>query len=476
MQGFAAGWIWESIRQYYRLMAPGDEERPDPPDYNVYRSGKGGKDRGKGRSKRTSSDRSDRSRKPASGAPKGSKEAQGSGSGEPEYNLYRSSRSPLAKLKGMDLAALRGKLGEQRKQERRQEVEEAERFEAERSRPPWRRFLKWAFVLSGIWILVSIASFAISAQIQKSKLNDDAAELLGGLPLMAVQGQTILVMGTDVRPPGVPDESGQPTKKKCTEAAGVGDVHPDDCLPTRADTLLLVRAGGGAFEKLSIPRDTRANIPGVGPDKINAAYAFGGAALQIETVENFLGVEIDHAVIVDFDGFEDLIDSIGGVKVRLTDRFKSKVGGGAGQGGITLELDRGEHVLDGQNALVYARTRKNLKDLSENDIDRARRQQQVLDGIKSRLTSVTRLPYNFFKGPFIAWSAPKAMVSDMGGFTLPQLAFSAAIGGNSSTTILGRKNTTIFGDQVIVGLDECQRAVRKFLGESGPDTPECSPP
>ena len=71
---------------------------------------------------------------------------------------------------------------------------------------------------------------------------------------------------------------------------------------------MLVRAGGGAFEKLSIPRDTFAAIPGAASQKINAAYAFGGAALQIETVEDFLGIDIDHVVILDFEGFADFID------------------------------------------------------------------------------------------------------------------------------------------------------------------------
>ena len=134
---------------------------------------------------------------------------------------------------------------------------------------------------------------------------------------MLASGQTVLVLGTDVRPEGVPDENGNPTKAKCVDAAASGAVHPDDCLPVRADTLMLVRAGGGAFEKLSIPRDTFAEIPGVDAEKINAAFAFGGAGLQRETIEDFLGIDIDHVVILDFEGFADFIDSIGGVTVSL---------------------------------------------------------------------------------------------------------------------------------------------------------------
>ena len=76
---------------------------------------------------------------------------------------------------------------------------------------------------------------------------------------------------------------------------------------------MLVRAGRFAFRKLSIPRDTFASIPGHDAQKINAAYAFGGAKLEVQTVEQFLGIDVDQVAVVDFDGFRDFIDAIGGV-------------------------------------------------------------------------------------------------------------------------------------------------------------------
>ena len=105
---------------------------------------------------------------------------------------------------------------------------------------------------------------------------------------------------------------------------------------------MLIRAGGGAFRKLSIPRDTFAEIPGNAPTKINAAFAYGGAALQIKTIEQFLGIQIDHVAIVDFTGFEDLIDAVGGVEVNVPHKLCADISGGAGggQGGITLRLRR----------------------------------------------------------------------------------------------------------------------------------------
>jgi LCP family protein required for cell wall assembly len=447
-------------------MAPGDEERPDRPEYNVYRAGSG---RGRGGNRRKKDE-------PASSkgdAPK-RRERGGEPDGAPDYTVYRSRRSPLARLREGGGAEALKRIGSGRRKQRRAEVESEQRRRLTGERPTWRRVLKWALIGAGLWVLLSGVLFVVSAQIQKGKLNDAAADEVGAFPLLAISPQTILVIGTDMRPADN-QEPGAETTRRCVRRAAQGDPPGASCVPARADTLMLVRAGGGKFEKLSIPRDTLAEIPGQGPQKINAAYAFGGAALQIRTVEELLGIGIDHVVIVDFEGFEELIDALGGVKVRLTERFKSKVGGGAGQGGITLELDRGEHTLDGQNALVYARTRVNLRDDSENDLDRARRQQQVLSGVKDRLTSITRLPYNFIKGPFIAWNAPKAMVTDMGGLTLPQLAFAAAIGGEPGDTILGQRSATESGGNIVIPEQECRRAVRRLLGGPGPEDPACSP-
>lgn len=341
---------------------------------------------------------------------------------------------------------------------------------------PWRRVFKWAGLAVGAWLLLSLVLFCISSMIQKGKLDDGAADALNGtLPFMLVSGQTTLVIGTDVRPPGVPDESGEPTKEKCTEAASRGSVHPDDCLPVRADTLMLVRAGGGSFQKLSIPRDTYADIPGQEAQKINAAFAFGGAELQIKTVEDFLGIDIDHVVILDFEGFADFIDSLGGVRVDLPQRVHAQIDGGGAAGGVTLKLEQGENDLTGHQALALARARElSNENAAQGDPARAQRQQLILEGIQNRLTSPTRIPYNLIHAPWIAWNAPKAMVTDMGPLSLPQLVLSSVIGGSSDTEILkaepGGPGGTLVADQ-----RQCEKAVETLLGEKGPRQPACSP-
>ena len=439
------------MRQYYRVMAPGDRERPDRPEYNVYRAGS----KGLGRGRRAE--------------PKPSEQAGASGEGAsdkapsegPGYTVYKARRG--FKRSG-DGPSLRDRLPGRGGSKPREPGE----------KPTWRKVLRWALIAAGVWLLISFVAFAVSAQIQKSKLDDAAADELGGFPLMLLDGQNILVIGTDIRQEGVPDENGNPTKAKCIEAASSGAVHPDECLPSRADTLMVVHAGGGSFNKVSIPRDTLASIPGEGDERINAAYAFGGAALQIRTVEDFLGIEIDHVVILDFEGFADFIDSIGGVTVNLPAPVKSKISGGSSNGGITLKLERGENELSGDQALALARTRENLKDPSEDDTDRARRQQLILEGIKHQLTSPWRIPINFIRGPLIGWNAPKAMVSDMGGFVLPQLAISSAIGGDSGTKILNPSGAGPDGT-LIVAEKQCRSAVRHLLGEPGPRPPKCSP-
>jgi len=434
-------------------MAPGDPERPDRPDYNVYKAGSKGRGRGrraepKRTAPRAGSDGAGGDRPPSQG---------------PGYTVYKARRG--FKRLGSD--------GGPSLRERLSGRGGGSKPTTPGERPTWRKVLRWAAIGVGVWLLISFVAFAISAQIQKSKLNDAAAAELGGFPLLIADGQNILVIGTDARPEGS-NEGGAETKPKCLEAAAHGDPPPSSCLPSRADTLMVVHAGGGSFSKVSIPRDTLASIPGEGDQRINAAYAFGGAALQIKTVENFLGIDINHVVILDFAGFADFIDAIGGVTVNLPAPVKSKISGGSSNGGITLKLERGENHLTGQQALALARTRENLKDPSEDDTDRARRQQLILQGIKGQMTSPWRAPINFIRGPWIGWNAPKAMVTDMGAFVLPQVGLSAAIGGDSGTKILNPSGASADG-ALIVAPKQCRTAVKQLLGEPGPRRPQCSP-
>jgi len=385
----------------------------------------------------------------------------------PEYNVYRSRRGLFSRFRKPDLDSLAGK---EKQAADRQRAARSDRqdlpYEVHRSgsggrggrhgssrlKNPFggrgggsrgsRRWLKWILFACIGWFCLSVLAFAVSAQLQSMKMSGDAKAALGGSPWLLTSPQNILIIGTDSRPPDTL-EPGAAETEKCYDQQARGDAPHDGCPGARADTLMVVRAGGGKFKKLSIPRDSYAAIPGQDSQKINAAYAFGGAALQIKTVEDFLGIKIDHAVILNFTGFEDFIDAIGGVKVDVPEALCANISGGKKNGGITIRLKKGENTLNGQDALAYARTREDTVGdpkcqlpAGYSDLNRAEAQQRVMNGIKERLTDPLRIPYNFIKGPIIGWTAPKAFVSDMGFFTLPQLALSSVFASSSQPDVL----------------------------------------
>jgi LCP family protein required for cell wall assembly len=399
-------------------------------------------------------------------------------SGPPDYKVFRQRRGLLSRLRRPDVPSLSDLRGDSPK---RPGDGDRRRFGGRVPRPGSRgkRILKWVGIAAAGWIALSFLAFAVSAQLQAFKLSGEAKEALHGSPLMLTSAQTILVIGTDARPPDTKEPGAAPSQE-CFEQQAHGDAPHGGCSAGqfRADTLMLIRAGGGSFRKLSIPRDVYAEVPGQSPQKINGAYSFGGAKLQIEAVEGFLGIDVDHVAIIDFTGFEDLIDAVGGVKVDLPHKLCTDIAGGAGggQGGFTLRLGKGENTLDGQEALIYARTREasecpgpgaSAYTLGYTDYDREKAQQQVINGIKDRLTDPLRLPYNFIKGPIIGWDAPRAFVSDMGFFTMPQLVLAAAIGGSGPTDVLctGALEGCEDGPGVSIEVPESlrQKAVHRLL-------------
>ncbi len=394
-------------------------------------------------------------------------------SGPPDYKVYKARKGLLSRFRKPDLPSLRDR---SKKPPRLPDG----KADSGPSRVDGKRILRWVGIAALGWIALSFLAFAVSAQIQAFKLSGEAKSALHGNPFLLVSPQTILVIGTDARDPEAAEPGHAPTQE-CFDQQAHGDAPHGSCSvgQFRADTLMLIRAGGGKFNKLSIPRDSYAEIPGQNPQKINAAYAFGGAKAQIQAVEEFLNIKIDHVAIVDFTGFEDLIDAVGGVKVDVPVKICADIAGGAGggQGGYTLRLGKGENTLDGQQALTYSRIREpsecpgpglSAASLGYNDFDRERAQQEVISGIKDRLTDPLRLPYNFIKGPFIGWDAPKAFVSDMGFFTMPQLVLAAGIGGNSDADVLcqGDNSGCEPGPETSIEVPESERkrAVKKLMG------------
>ncbi|WP_420818832.1 LCP family protein [Paraliobacillus sediminis] len=142
----------------------------------------------------------------------------------------------------------------------------------------------------------------------------------------------------------------------------------------RSDTMIVLTLdpSNERMQMVSIPRDTRTEIIGHGTvDKINHSYAFGGSNMSVDTVENFLDVEIDYYVRVNMEGLQQLVDSVNGVTVTNNLAFTNG----------SYEFPIGEQELDGREALAYVRMRKNDP---QGDVGRNERQRQVIEGVISK--------------------------------------------------------------------------------------------
>lgn len=289
------------------------------------------------------------------------------------------------------------------------------------------------------WTVISFVAFFVSATIHQS---GSAGGALGGGGLPPFGSTTILVLGSDARP-------------SSSKEPGAGG-------PSRSDTMLLMRVGGGVNTRLSIPRDTVVDIPGHGRGKINGAYAYGGAALAVRTVEQFMGIKINHLIEVNFQNFPDLIDAMGGVKYT-GGCVVSRINGGFSNGGYTLRLKNGTTTIDGKQALALARTRKNLCNKREDDTTRARRQQKLLSSMKSRVLS----PSGFIRGPFIGWNVPQAIKTDMSAPTLLGVFGALSTSGTAAPQVLKATPVTLAGGELALSVSDGQRiaARRRFLGK-----------
>jgi LCP family protein required for cell wall assembly len=344
---------------------------------------------------------------------------------EPEYNVYRSGRSGFRRQKGDRPAGL-----DDLRRERRG-------IEPRRPRTPfsWGKVFKWAALVVLGWILLSVVVFFISAQLAEHSSDTTKASLSPGGSLLS--GSTVLVLGSDARPP----DSKEP---------GSGG-------PARSDSIMLMHVAPGSVRKLSILRDSQADIPGHGVQKINAAYALGGAGLAVKTIEAYLGngLRINHVLEVNFQNFPKLIDAMGGITVHLkrcihSNRF----------GGKVLILHRGKQHLTGHQALQFSRVRENKCAPNEDDRARAKRQQQVLSAMRSRLIS----PAAFIRLPWISWAAPRTVRSDMRGPGLSMLFADLLTGGGGKTHVLMPYGSN--GTQLLVSDAAKRRAVEQLLNGS----------
>ena len=193
------------------------------------------------------------------------------------------------------------------------------------------------------------------------------------------------------------------------------DQRCDEDGPTHTDSMMLVTIDpvGLSAGVMSLPRDMWVEIPGFEVDRINQAHYYGeayeypggGPALAVETVESFLGIEIDYYAAVNFDAFIEIVDQVGGIDINVVEAIDDQNYPDRCYGYDPFQIDVGEQQLDGETALKYARTRATLG----GDVDRAGRQQAVLLAVRDKVLNLDMVPQLIARSPEI-WQTLQANV------------------------------------------------------------------
>ncbi len=173
------------------------------------------------------------------------------------------------------------------------------------------------------------------------------------------------------------------------------DARPDEGVASRTDTMMVVILDLAASNVLviSIPRDLWVYIPAYGQARINSAYFLGqlygsGPELAQQTVSELLGIPITHTMTIDFGGFRRLVDEIGGIDLNVPTPIDDELFPDDAYGTFHLQIPAGRQRMDGERALQYARTRH-----GSSDLERAERQQAVLQAIRTSLLQPEQLPH-----------------------------------------------------------------------------------
>jgi LCP family protein required for cell wall assembly len=318
-----------------------------------------------------------------------------------------------------------------------------------------RRWGRWAALAVGgllllfvVWGILGYLSFSSGVGEANDRLQRRAyAQLADGDASILSGPSTILVIGTDGG-----------------KAPGRGDAN-------RSDSLLLLRTEPDKhrLSYLSIPRDLRVDIPGYGSAKINAANQAGGPALTIATVRALTGLPVDHVVVLDFDGFRELIDALGGIDVDvprkiLSNKFDCPYKPARCREWEGWRFEKGTQHMDGRRALVYARIRTNQLNGADNDITRGGRQQAVAEAVGDQVASLG----TFLRLPFIGDSLAAPLVTDLTAWELAQLGWIRfrADGSRSLHCRLGGDPATIDGESVLLGTEDNVDVIAMFLRRS----------
>jgi polyisoprenyl-teichoic acid--peptidoglycan teichoic acid transferase len=285
--------------------------------------------------------------------------------------------------------------------------------------PPKRRFLLFRRLLAIIAVLVVVSLVAAAiyvGSLSKSFTNSLHHEDI--LPPPVVSGPRSSSTGTKEAVPTRPAKGA--TKAVDYVLMGSDSRDPGDAQAGRSDSLMVLHlaADRKSAYLVSFPRDMYVAIPGYGRNKINAAFSFGGPVLAVETLEQLLGTRMDHVALIDFDGFIELTEALGGVTVYNKHASKSR----------GYDFPAGDITIQGDRALAFVRERY---ELPNGDLDRAERQRMVVKAIleKGLSPEVIANPAKFTS--FVSGIAEHLTVDDqLGNGEIRTTALSLRLGAN----------------------------------------------
>lgn len=262
----------------------------------------------------------------------------------------------------------------------------------------------------------------------------------------AASGTTWLLVGSDSRQ-GLTDE-------QQSELATGGDLGNG-----RTDTILLVHVPGlgssAPTTMVSIPRDSYLPIPGYGEDKVNAAFALGGAPLLAQTVEQATGLRLDRYAEIGFDGFAAMVDAVGGVSMCPSEPISDPLAG--------IDLPAGCQELDGRTALGYVRSRATPRA----DLDRMTHQREFMAALMQRAASPTVLlnPLHWYP---MAHAASGAVTVDSGAHVWDLARLASALHGPVTTTTvpIGEFTGSDSGSVVVWDTDAATRLFQAMATDS----------
>lgn len=239
----------------------------------------------------------------------------------------------------------------------------------------------------------------------------------------------------------------------------------DESMGARSDTNIVVRVDPttNSATLVSIPRDTMINIDGYGYCKFNAAYSYGGAALAIKEASELLGVNISHYAEVDFDSLIGLVDTVGGVDVTVDQRINDPDADGSVIGQKKIIIEAGEQHMDGETALVFARSRA----YADGDFTRTANQRKLIAALAEKILSMP-----LAKLPGIVQTAAGSITTDMSVTDLYSLATQFQDGELTMTSCMVPSITGMYKSSSYVFCDENALATMMQAIEAGGDASE----